>query len=258
MASPSLVLCFSGHDPSGGAGLQADIETVAAFGGHALSLVTALTVQDTLNVQRVIPTAPELLAEQFDLLWRDCRPQAIKLGLIGDAAQLPVIVDAIHRCKVPVVCDPVLSAGGGTALVVESAIAPMRQVLFPLVSLLTPNAAEARRLAGFENLDECARALLDDGCAGVLVTGGDECDEGGVEVVNSWYRRGQAAQRYRWPRLSGGFHGAGCTLSSAIAVLIAQGFDLEAAVERAQRWTDAALRRATPIGRGRLIPGRLP
>lgn len=253
MASRSLVLCFSGHDPSGGAGLQADIETVAAFGGHALCLVTALTVQDTLNVQRVLPTAPELLAEQFERLWRDCQPQAIKLGLIGSEIQVPIIVEAIQRCKVPVVCDPVLSAGGGAPLVAESVIASLRQALFPLVSVLTPNASEARRLTGLQTLDESARMLLDDGCASVLVTGGDEP---GTEVVNTWYRPGQAPQRYRWPRLAAGFHGAGCTLASAIAVLLAQGFDPETALERAQRWTQEALRRAILIGRGRLIPDR--
>jgi hydroxymethylpyrimidine/phosphomethylpyrimidine kinase len=255
MAAPRLVLCFSGHDPSGGAGLQADIETVAAWGGHALGLITALTVQDTQNVERVVATAPELLAEQFDVLWRDCRPQAIKVGLVGSAQQLPVIVEAVDRCRVPVICDPVLSAGGGAVLVDEPTIASLRQLLFPRVSLLTPNASEARRLSGLDDLERCAQALLADGCANVLVTGGDEP---GVEVVNTWYCPGQAPRHFRWPRMTAGFHGAGCTLSSAIAVLLAQGLDWETALERAQRWTQAALRRAILIGRGRLIPNRRP
>lgn len=254
MPTRPLVLCLSGLDPSGGAGLQADIETVAALGGHVLGLVTALTVQDTRNVAEVAATDPELLRRQLDLLLRDCRPQAVKLGLLGSAGQFGVILDLLQTCGVPVVCDPVLRAGGGARLLDPTAGAALRRTLFPAVTLLTPNAAEARLLCpGAADLDACGRELLEAGCANVLITGGDEPAD---DVVNTWYAAGRAPQRYRWPRLPETFHGAGCTLAAALAALLAQGLDTAAALQRAQEWTLQALRRAQTVGRGRRIPGR--
>lgn len=253
MSTPALVLCISGHDPSGGAGLQADIETVKALGGHALGVITALTVQDSRNVSRVAAVAPSLLAEQLQALLDDCKIAAIKIGLLGEAAQLPVIVQAIRRAQVPVVFDPVLRAGGGTDLVGTALQTAVIEQLLPQVTLLTPNAAEARRLApAAADLDTCAAALLTAGCANLLVTGGDEAGDG---VTNTWYRRG-ARRHYEWPRLPETFHGAGCTLASAIATLLAQGRDLAEAIEQGQRWTQQTLQQALTIGHGRRIPGR--
>jgi hydroxymethylpyrimidine/phosphomethylpyrimidine kinase len=255
-ARPPFVLCLSGHDPVGGAGLHADIETLSAFGVHGLSAVTALTVQDSRNVARVVPTDPNLLAEQLNCLLADCRPDAIKLGLIGAIEQLPVIAEVLRRCAVPVVCDPVLRAGGGAELVPGSYAAALRQILLPLVTVLTPNAAEARRLAPeADDLDAAGRALLTAGCAQVLITCGDEP---GPTVVNLGYQPNTAPQRYVWPRLPETFHGAGCTLASAIAARLAQGDTIAAALQRAQAWTQASLARAYAVGHGRRIPGRLP
>jgi hydroxymethylpyrimidine/phosphomethylpyrimidine kinase len=255
MSSHWQVLCLSGLDPTGGAGLQADVETVAALGGHALVVATVLTVQDTRNVASVAPVAPVLLAQQLDVLLSDCRPAAIKLGLLGGAAQLPPIVDAIRRCRVPVVCDPVLRAGGGTPLAGAELIAGLRTDLFPLVTVLTPNAAEARRLSGAEELNRAGAALIAAGCANVLITGGDEPGE---EVVNRWYSAAGAGGSWRWPRLPETFHGAGCTLAAAIALQLARGAPVGQALEQAQSWTQQALRRAFAIGGGRRIPGRFP
>jgi hydroxymethylpyrimidine/phosphomethylpyrimidine kinase len=254
MSSLPLVLCLSGLDPSGGAGLQADIETVAALGGHALGLITALTVQDTRNVARVAATDADLLRQQLDLLLRDCAPQSIKLGLLGASDQLPVIVQAIARCGVPVVCDPVLRAGGGALLHDEGAAQALRRELFPRVTVLTPNAAEARRLCpGSAELDACGASLLAAGCGHVLITGGDEP---GASVVNTWYAPGAAPRRYSWPRLPETFHGAGCTLAAAIAALLARGLAVETALLQAQEWTQQTLRQALRVGQGRRIPGR--
>ncbi|TXH06031.1 MAG: hydroxymethylpyrimidine/phosphomethylpyrimidine kinase [Nevskiaceae bacterium] len=251
-----LVLCLSGHDPTGGAGIHADLEAVAALGGHALTVVTAQTVQDTRDVARVAPVAPILIAAQIEALIADCDIAAIKVGLLGDAAQLPVIAAAAQRLRVPLVLDPVLRAGGGSALANAATVAAMRTDLFPLTTVLTPNAAEARRLApGAATPEACAQALLAAGCANVLVTGGDEP---GDDVVNTWHRSGSPPRAYRWPRLPETFHGAGCTLAAAIAALLAQGRDVGEALVEAQTYTQRSLHNARRIGHGRRIPGRLP
>lgn len=253
--SPPLVLCLSGHDPTGGAGLHADIEAIAANGGHALSLITAHTVQDTQNVSRVLPVAPALLAQQLAALMGDCRIAALKIGLLGDAEQLPTILEAIRTLRVPVVLDPVLRAGGGSNLASAALMAALQEQLLPQVTLLTPNAAEARRLApNSATLDDCAQRLLATGCANVLITGGDEPD---AEVTNRWYRANHAPVTYRWPRLPETFHGAGCTLASACAALLARGLVMAEALEQAQRYTQRTLEDARTIGQGRRIPGRL-
>lgn len=248
-----LVLCASGHDPSGGAGIHADIEAVAANGAHCLSLITAHTVQDTQDVVRVSPVAPILLASQIETLLADCTINAIKIGLLGDAQQIPVLLAAIAQTQVPVVLDPILRAGGGASLASAHLQAAMQEQLLPHVTVLTPNAAEARRLTRKETLDDCGEALLSTGVQHVLITGGDEP---GQSVTNHWYSAG-SARRFEWPKLPGGFHGAGCTLASAIAALLARGVAMEAALQQAQRYTHASLTRAFRSGQGRSIPGRI-
>lgn len=253
-ASPPRVLCLSGHDPSGGAGIHADIEAVAAQGAHALTVVTALTAQDSRDVHRVQAVAPALLREQAELLLADGPVQAVKLGLVGDAAQLPVIRALIERAGAPVICDPVLRAGGGAQLSAAATVAALRDTLFPLVDLLTPNAAEARRLAPQSaDLPAAAAALQAGGCAQVLITGGDEP---GDTVCNLWRDAGGAVRLFRWPRLPDAFHGAGCTLAAAIAARIALGEDWATAIDKGQRYTQAALAQAYRSGAGRLIPCR--
>lgn len=248
-----LVLCVSGHDPSGGAGIHADIEACAANGAHALTVISANTVQDTRDVRRVNPVAPMLLAQQMQVLLEDCQIACIKIGLLGDAQQIPYLVNLIEEAAVPVVLDPVLRAGGGTALVAAQLEAALVEQLLPRVTVLTPNAAEARRLARSPSLDEAAAALLASGCGNVLITGGDEPGEG---VRNSWHRPGAAPQHYDWPRLPAAFHGAGCTLAAALAARLAGGAALADALEQAQRYTHGALARAYATGAGRRIPGR--
>lgn len=248
------VLCLSGHDPVGGAGIHADIEAVAAQDGHALSLITALTVQDSRNVRRVIAVDAGILAEQLALLEQDCRIAAVKIGLLGDASQVAVIASLLDRLRVPAVLDPVLRAGGGSNLVAEALQAALLNDLLPHVSLMTPNAAEARRLAPTaDTLANCADALLARGCGHVLITGGDEPDD---PVLNTWYRANGPPQRYTWPRLPENFHGAGCTLAAAIAAQLAAGACMADAIAQGQRWTQAALAQSRAVGQGRRIPYR--
>lgn len=249
-----LVLCLSGHDPTGGAGIHADIEAIAANGGHALSIITAHTVQDTHNVLRVAAVAPLLIAQQIETLANDCEIAAIKIGLVGDAEQIPPLVQWILRLKKPVVFDPVLRAGGGSNLASAALIAAVTEHLLPHVTLLTPNAAEARRLApGLASLEQCAQYLLSLGCQNILITGGDESDP---SVINTWHAREQAPKVFAWPRLPETFHGAGCTLAAACAAFLAHGSAIGVAIEQAQRYTQDSLDRAFRIGQGRRIPGR--
>jgi len=252
----TCVLSLSGHDPLGGAGVHADIEAISAQGLHPLTVITALTVQDSRNVSRVEAVDPGLMSEQLERLEADCDIRAIKMGLLGSPAQVALAVDLIARLRVPAVLDPVLRAGGGRELAGTSLESAIRDQLVPNVHLMTPNAAEARRLAGLApdaDVDTCAQALLAAGCANVLITGGDEP---AVQVLNTWYRAGAAPRRYLWPRLPETFHGAGCTLASAIAARLAAGDDMAGAIEAGQAWTQSTLERAIAVGRGRRIPGR--
>ncbi|TAM11755.1 MAG: bifunctional hydroxymethylpyrimidine kinase/phosphomethylpyrimidine kinase [Nevskiaceae bacterium] len=248
------VLCISGFDPSGGAGMQADIESCAANGTHALGIVTALTAQNTRNAVRVEAVAPAALEEQLDVLLADCRPAAIKIGLIGSAGQIPLIVRTIRALQVPVVCDPVLRAGGGATLLADATAAQLAADLFPHVTVITPNAAEARRLVpAAANLPDAARQLGERAGCAVLVTGGDEA----TAQVEDWLHLPNGSTRsWREPRVAGHFHGAGCTLSSAIAARLARGEALADAIGNARAYVHTALSRALQVGGGRLVPGR--
>lgn len=251
----AVVLCLSGHDPGGGAGIQADIEAIAALGGHALTIITAHTVQDSRNVAQVVAADPVLLQAQLDALLADFRPRAIKVGLLGDAAQADLVVRAADRLRVPLVLDPVLRAGGGADLAARGFIDALRRELLPRVDVLTPNAAEARRLVpDATGLDACGQTLVALGARNVLVTGGDEP---GDPVVNHWFAADRSPRRYAWPRVPGKFHGAGCTLAAAIAALLARGAGAADALVDAQAYVHRALSQAHAPGAGRKLPGRV-
>src|SRR5689334_3528648 len=189
MTRRPAVLCLSGHDPGGGAGVQADIETVAALGGHAVTLITAHTVQDTRDVKRVVAADINLLGDQARALLADVEVAAIKVGLLGAPEQAAFVAELAGRLKRPLVVDPVLRAGGGSDLASAALIDAIKRELLPQVDVLTPNAAEARRLAGTDDLEACGAALVKAGARNVLITGGDEPahdkDDG---VVNRWHR----------------------------------------------------------------------
>lgn len=257
--SRPVLLCLSGHDPTGGAGVHADIEAAGAQGVPALTIITALTVQDSRNVSAVQAIETALIQRQLEALAADARIGAIKIGLLGDPAQVALVASWIDRLRVPAVLDPVLRAGGGTELAGAALQDALARDLLPRVTLATPNAVEARRLAGLAAdapLDRAGTALLARGCANVLITGGDETDEDRAKVINTWHRQGGAPHRYTWPRLAETFHGAGCTLASAIAARLVLAEPLELAIHAGQKWTQDSLARAIAIGRGRRIPGR--
>jgi len=260
--APPNVLVLAGLDPSGGAGVQADIETLRALGAHTLPLVTCLTVQDTCNVHDVQPVAADWLRSQARVLLADMPIAAGKIGLLGSAdmaqaaAEIVTEVHALHP-RAAIVLDPVLTAGGGARLADGALLQILRKTLLPRVTLLTPNGPEALALAGMaddvDDLDRAARVLLELGCPAVLVTGGHAQ---GNAIHNVLYQMDLPPQSWHWPRLDGEYHGTGCTLAAACAAGLAHGLALVDAVQQAQQFTAHAVRQSFPAGRGQWIPGR--
>jgi hydroxymethylpyrimidine/phosphomethylpyrimidine kinase len=244
------VLVFAGLDPSGGAGLAADILSIAAQGAHALPVITALTVQDNDRVFGVQPVAPELLRRQALALIDKMAILAVKIGIPGSAANAAVIAQLIAQLRLdrpdlPVVLDPVLASGHGDVLSRDDAVLALAPLL-PLATVIVPNGPEALALGGAKNL----RAQ---GCQNVLVTGGHG---DGEVIVNRWFDGAGGERAWRWPRLPGAFHGSGCTLASAIAARLALGQALPAALDGAQSYCHAALAGAYAIAPGQLMPQR--
>lgn len=253
--APPVVLCFSGHDPSGGAGLQADIETLISHRCHAASVVTALTEQDSGNVKKLLPQRPEDLVDQARTLLADMPVAAVKIGLIGHADTAAAIAQILlEQPHLPVVLDPVLAAGGGTPLAGQALIDTIVAQLLPRCTVLTPNSNEARQLAGRTDLQECGRALQQQGADYVLITGTHEASE---QVHNLLFMPDGARETFTWQRLPNSYHGSGCTLASAVAALLAQSLDPFTAIAEAQEYTWNALAAAYRPGRGQHNPNRL-
>lgn len=251
-----VVLVLAGHDPTGGAGVQADSEAIAANGCHAVSVITCLTVQDTHNVKRIVSVAPELVAEQLKYLLVDMPIAAIKIGLIDNVELIPIIETLLQQYPtLPKVLDPVLAAGGGTALASEVLTTQIRERLLPHITLTTPNVPELERLSALHpaTLDEQAQVLLNTGCKALLVTGTHAPTP---EVTQRLYQNGHSTKTWQWPRLPETYHGSGCTLASTCAALLAQGFELETSLEKAQHYTWHSLEKAEALGKGQWIPKR--
>ncbi|MBI3903875.1 MAG: hydroxymethylpyrimidine/phosphomethylpyrimidine kinase [Nitrosomonadales bacterium] len=259
---PPIVLVFSATDPSGGAGMQADILTIASMGCHPLSVVTAVTVQDTGGVEDVLPMDAEWVADQARAVLEDMPVDAFKIGLLGSVENIAAIAEVISDYPdVPLVFDPILASGRGDELANEDMRDAMRELLLPQTTILTPNSIEARRLIQDDendednpDLDECAKRIIQLGCEYVLVTGTHEHTP---KVINTLYGARGMVRNDNWPRLSGIYHGSGCTLASAIAALLANGLPIEEAVKEAQEYTWQALQYGFRPGMGQHIPDRL-
>ena len=259
-ALPPIVLAFAATDPSGGAGLQADVMTLSSMGCHPLSVVTAVTIQDTMGVEEVMPIDVEWVADQARCVLEDMPVAAFKIGLLGSTENISAIAEVVSDYpEIPLVLDPVLASGRGDELVTEEMITALRELLIPQTTIITPNSIEARRLVqeeGEEDLDlgECARRLLAMGCEYVLITG---THENTAQVVNTLYGQDGVVRTDNWERLAGSYHGSGCTLASAIAATIANGLSISDAVKDAQEYTWQTLRSAFRPGMGQHIPDRL-
>ncbi len=259
-STPPLVLVFSASDPTGGAGLQADILTLASLGCHPLTAVTAVTVQDTSGVESVHPVEADVLERQARRVLEDMPVAAFKIGVLGSLANVVAVAEIVSDYpEIPLVFDPVLASGRGDELAGEDMVSAMRELLLPQTTLLTPNAPEARRLAegddeGEPDAAECARRLIEWGAQHVLVTGTHERT---AQVVNQLFGETGLLRRDVWERLPGSFHGSGCTLAAAVAARLAQGAELEAAVHDAQDYTWRTLAGAFRPGMGQHVPDRL-
>ena len=248
-----VVVSFSGHDPSGGAGIQADIETITSYHCHAASLITCLTKQDTKNVAGIVPQHSDQLRQQAKIVLADLPVHAFKIGLIGSIDAVQVIYNIIKNYPlIPVVLDPILAAGGGTNLVNDDLLTEMRELLLPLTTVLTPNRAEARRLTNLESIEECGLELLNLGCEYVLITGADEA----IETVENRLFHLQQSEIYTWAKLPATYHGSGCTLASSIAALLALGVEPMQAINDAQEYTWQSLKAGYRTGSGQLNPNR--
>jgi hydroxymethylpyrimidine/phosphomethylpyrimidine kinase len=244
---PPLVLAFAASDPTGGAGLQADLLTLAALGCHPLSVVTGLTVQDTHGVDSLAATDPDLVERQASKLLAEMKVAVFKLGVLGSAENARVIgAIAAKHPHLPLVLDPVLASGRGDALAGDALIEVMLEKIVPRTTIATPNTHEARRLGG-------ERALIERGCKYVLVTGTHEETS---DVVNTLYDARGKVREDRWPRLPGSYHGSGCTLASAVAALLAHGRSMEDAVREAQEFTWKSLSAGFRPADGQFIPWR--
>lgn len=250
---PPIVACFSGHDPSGGAGIHADIEAINANCARACTLITALTVQDTHDVQQLIPVDLKLFRDATKSVLNDISVHAFKTGLLADAKIARSIVETVkHEIKTPLIVDPVLASGSGSTLSNNALLQVFQEELLPVATIATPNLPEAQALSGEKNADGCAEKILAMGCQYVLLTGTHAKTE---HVVNTLYSPNDKTE-YIVKRLSGDFHGSGCTLASSIAARLANGDDIKIAVSKALDYTWHTLKHAQPIGNGQLHPNR--
>lgn len=258
---PPVVLVLAGHDPTGGAGIIADSEAIAAAGGWAVTVPTALTVQDLHDVHRVIPTAPDTIHAMVDALG-EWPVAAIKLGLIADEATLTAVEKIVRRFPgVPVVADPVIKAGGGTELSTPALCQVYTQRLLPLVDILTPNRYELAQLTPEIQHpdDDTARAvaLMSQGCQAILVTATDDPRSGSdQQQITHTLHTPDTTRQWQWPRLPGQFHGSGCTLASSLAARLAVGERLLTACEQAQDFTWQSLSHGYHQGSGQALPRR--
>jgi hydroxymethylpyrimidine/phosphomethylpyrimidine kinase len=251
------VLCIGGHDPTGGAGIQADIETLTALGVRPFSLVTCLTTQDTHDVAGLLPTPVADFRQQFDRLLADIHPDAIKIGLLGSIDVASFLAERLAAFDRPVVIDPVLRAGGGEPLAGEAVRRCLRDRLVGRATLLTPNLTELTQLTELADAAAAAQSLLDRGAAGVLVTGADAAaDRRDDQVSNTLYVADAPSVTWNWPRLRHVYHGSGCTLASACCAGLAHGNPLAEAVAAAQAFTWHSLARGCRPGAGQYLPDR--
>ena len=249
------VLIVAGSDSGGGAGIQADIKTVTALGGFAMTAVTALTAQNTLGVHGVVGIDPAFIRQQIDVVVGDLGVDAIKTGMLHSRAVIETVVGAIRNLapETPLVVDPVMVAKGGAPLLEEDAVATLRDLLLPLATVITPNLPEAgvllgRDVSNFDSMEGAARALLAFGPKASLLKGGHL--EGDV-VVDLLAAEGAPPVSWTAPKIDTMHtHGTGCTLASAVAAGLAQGMALEPAVSRARDYVREAILAAPGYGAG--------
>jgi hydroxymethylpyrimidine/phosphomethylpyrimidine kinase len=244
---PPIVLTFAASDPTGGAGLQADLLTLAALGCHPLSVLTGLTVQDTSGVEHLEIVGSDLVVRQASRLLAETAVAAFKVGVLGSADNVRAVATiAGAHARVPLVLDPVLASGRGDPLASEGVLRSLLESLVPRATVATPNTLEAAALGG-------AKRMLELGCRYVLVTG---THEQSAAVTNRLYDGSGLVREDTWRRLPGSYHGSGCTLASAIAAQLAKGSSVPDAAREAQEFTWRSLAAGFRTGAGQSLPNR--
>ena len=249
--SVAIALSVAGSDPSGGAGIQADLKTFAAFEVYGAAVVTCATAQNTLGVRATGELPPDLVAAQLDAVLDDLAVCAVKTGMLGRAVIVEVVAARMAGRRVPLVVDPVMVATSGDVLLDAAGTEALRRLLLPSARLVTPNLAEAAVLTGrpvrdIAGMREAARAIRDLGPAAVLVKGGHLTDSACDVLLDGDELHELQAPRLATPAL----HGSGCTLSAAITAGLARGASLLDAVRTAKDFVHAAIARAPAVGRG--------
>lgn len=242
----ATVLTIAGTDPSGGAGIQADIKAISATGAYAASVITALVAQNTQRVRRIVEISPSFIREQLDVVCSDLRVQAVKIGMLYSVDVVEAVAMALQEQKIKhLVLDPVMIAKNGTSLLLDETIAALKHRLLPLVSLITPNIPEAERLLDYrihtkDDMMLAAKNLAATYQTNVLVKGGHQDGEQAQDVLYLYEQKQShwfSAARIQTKNT----HGTGCTLSAAIASYLAQGFDYIAAIDKAKHYLTAAI-----------------
>lgn len=245
-------LSIAGSDSSGGAGIQADMKTMATNGVYAMTAITALTAQNTTGVRAIMEVTPEFLKQQIDAVFEDIRPDAVKIGMVSSAALVEVIAERlVHYQAENIVVDPVMVATSGSVLSQDSAVSVMKEKLLPLATVITPNIPEAQILSGMtieneQQMEKAAKQIGDScGCA-VLCKGGHSINDANdllyADGEFTWFH----GKRIDNPNT----HGTGCTLSSAIASNLAKGYDLKTSIQRAKDYISGALASMMNLGHG--------
>ena len=245
-------LTIAGSDSSGGAGIQADIKTMTMNGVFAMSAITALTAQNTTGVTGIMEVSPEFLGQQLDAVFTDIRPDAVKIGMVSSSGLIEMIAAKLKEYQAEnIVVDPVMVATSGAKLISDDAIGTLKEVLFPLAAVLTPNIPEAEVLSGMtirsaEDMIAAAQVIGETYHCAVLCKGGHQLND----ANDLLYREGS----WKWfegKRIDNpNTHGTGCTLSSAIASNLAKGFDLDTSVQRAKAYISGALAAMLDLGAG--------
>ncbi|MDH3670651.1 MAG: hydroxymethylpyrimidine/phosphomethylpyrimidine kinase [Gammaproteobacteria bacterium] len=253
--NPPVVLVFAGSDPTGGAGVQADIEAIVSLGCHAAPVITAVTAQDTVGVKQFASVDTELVIAQARAVLEDMPVAAAKTGMLGNKTILSAVVSILSDYpRIPLVVDPVQAAGTGDPLTEHSLDEAMRTVLLPRATLATPNTLEAQNLApGADTPDACAQELMSLGCEYVLTTGAHDTSK----VINRLYGHLRLLETFECERLDHNYHGSGCTVAAACSAGLAHGLDPVSAVAKALDYTWQSLKQGYRPGMGQFLPDRL-
>lgn len=247
------VLSIAGTDPTGGAGIQADLKTMTMNGVFGMCVITALVAQNTMGVREIVDMTPDFLGQQIDVVFEDIPPDAVKIGMASQSSLIETIADRLRFYDAKnIVVDPVMVATSGDRLIREDAVATLERELLPLASVVTPNIPEAQLLAGLdirsmEDVETAAKRVADTyGCA-VLLKGGHD-----VNDANDYLYADGAGRWFPGIRIDNpNTHGTGCTLSSALAANLAKGFDLSVSVQRSKDYLSGALDAMLNLGHGR-------